>query len=229
MIFVFALFALAYARTAEKTFKMKEFTGISVGSGADVVIVQSDRHEIVVKIDKENMEDVEIEQRGKYVEVGLNHRLFRRIDDFEVTVYMKDVTAIDLSGGTDAKLKGFKTLSKLRIELSGAADLYILSEMTINGDCEFDTSGGADLKVEAAVMVKGDIRLEASGGSDMVLKQLKAKNAKVDVSGGSDVFISLADGGSIRGEASGGSDIIVYGKDINYAVDTSGGSSVAVK
>ena len=117
--------------------------------------------------------------------------------DIVIDLRTPAVTALDLSGGSDADLRGI------------AADALAIR-----------ASGGSDVTASGRV---GRLTLDASGGSDADLEELAARHVSVEASGGSDAEVSAS--ATLDVEASGGSDVSYRGEP-RLSRDVSGSSDL---
>ncbi|MBN2134698.1 MAG: DUF2807 domain-containing protein [Acidobacteria bacterium] len=199
-----ALFICVDLNAAEKTFKLDSFDRVGLSHGVKYEIKYSEKHYVEVTINDKYIDNIEVIQKGSFVEIGLEDGHHYRNTDFSVVVYTDNLTKISTSGGAAGSISGFDKLSELAIH----------------------TSGGSHMEFEDSANLKGALEVHTSGGSVLKLKKLTADGIDASMSGGSVVYITLNDGSKVDAHLSGGSRIYTEGKNLDLNVKTSGGSRV---
>ncbi len=179
------------AQEMQKKENVSGFNAISVSSGIDLYLTQSNTEEVVLKGTKELMEKVKVYK-------GMDGIL-----KFEVE---KGTIWSDWTFGKNSSVKAyvsFKTLNKLMA--TGGSDVFSQGHLKFK-DLMIKSSGGSDLKLDLEVE---DLKIMASGGSDVYLKG-RASKFILQANGGSDVkaFGLIAD--EVNAQMSGGSDGELY-------------------
>ena len=145
-LFVFMTAPCAFGGNKTKTYNIKDFTGVSVGSGMYVTVTQSDNYSISITADEKDFEDLKVEKRGNNLQIHYDRSGWgwfghHRRGDVEIKITMPELTGIDLSGGAE----GYITKMDIDSKSFGA-----------------ETSGGAEL---SGTLNCGNISVETSGGS----------------------------------------------------------------
>lgn len=208
-LLIVASVTVLMAQEMEKKENYTNFNGVSVSSGIDLYLTQSNSEQIVVKGTKDLMDKLKVSKDAD----GLLK--------FEID---KGNAWGNWSWGKDNYIKAyvsFKTLS--RLIASGGSDVYSQGQLKLS-DFAIRISGGSDLKLDLIVK---DLKLVSSGGSDVYLKG-KASSFSLQASGGSDVkaFALVAD--NVDAKMSGGSDGELYAVK-SIIVNASGASDVNYK
>ena len=187
---------------AEKR-QVPSFTGIDIGGGIDLYLSQGEEAVAVSASEAKYRDKIRTE-----VENGILHIWFDANSNFHVEwgnrklkayVSFKNLDQLEGSGGSDIKVEGTITVSKLSLDASGGSDVNI--------------SGTAK-----------ELTVDASGGSDFKGYELITDNSTVDASGGSDIYITVNK--ELNATSSGGSDIHYKG---NGLIRNINGSSSNIK
>lgn len=217
-LMIFASLSFAGVSRDTKTYAYKDFNSVGVSSGIKVKITQSDNYNITVTADKDDLEDLEVEQRGsslrfRFDENGwLSHH-----GDVYVEITMPELKSIGMSGGSEANINiGSKDFSA---GLSGGAELK--GNLTC-GDIHLATSGSSEVTLNGSCE---DLKLAGSGGSEYHLKNFNAGAVKVALSGGCEATISM--NGKLSFTGSGGSQLVYYGNAELGNIRASGGAGVS--
>ena len=129
-------------------------------------------------------------------------------------VSFKNIDLLKASGGSDVKVTGSITASKLSMHVSGGSDF----EGKVNIDeLKIDASGGSDVDISGTAK---NLDINASGGSDFKGYELITDNSTVDASGGSDVYITVNK--ELNANSSGGSDVYYKGNGLIKNIKSSG-------
>jgi len=209
-----------------ETRNVKGFHAINVSSGIDLYLTQGNEEAVAV-----SASEVEYRDRIKTeVEDGVLKIYFDRKGGFhfgngnkklKAYVSIKDIDALEASGGSDAYLQGTIKSQKLHVELSGGSDLKGKIDAH---DMSIHQSGGSDVDVSGTVV---NLDVDASGGSDLHGYDLVTDYCKISASGGSDSHITVNK--ELSANASGGSDIYYKGTGTVHEIKSSGSSSITKK
>jgi formylmethanofuran dehydrogenase subunit D len=223
MLVFFTSFLIAQDRISTAN-----FTKIEVRNAFNVILVPSDKNEVVVPKDLILPEGLTANDivivSGSTLTIAIptvqnirrNIRGNNNKKQPYMTIYFKSLESLQLSGAVNAKSEGTIRASSLKLRLSGASDAkldVIVNELTTV------VSGASDVILKGRVNVHN---ITASGSSDVWAKNLNANRTEVQLSGSSDARISSL---TVTGKASGASDLKVNSNaDVN--VRTSGASGV---
>ena len=236
-----ALLVLAFGLTAQTRIATADFNGIRVTNAFNVLLVPSDKNEVVFP---ENFEFPEVQPRvgrphqrltandlvsvsGNTLTIGYsdthqNLRYIRsnnnnrRTSKHEIVIYFKSLESLRLSGAVNARSEQLIKGITLEINLSGASDAKLHVEFnqittTLSGASDLTLTGKANLH-----------KIRASGASDTKARNLETLHTEVTLSGSSDAGILAR---SVAGNASGASTVFVN-SDADVNVRTSGAASV---
>ncbi|EMR02083.1 hypothetical protein ADICEAN_02790 [Cesiribacter andamanensis AMV16] len=210
------------------TRSVANFTALKVMSGIDVYLSQSDSPSVKIAVDsEETLQDlvVEVDASNTLVlRLPANKQMRRwwgsQTNTRRVKAYVsfRQLTDIQVSGGSDLFGEGPLRFQRLRMAASGGSDI----RMNLTADeLEVTCSGGADAELQGRA---GTFTARASGGSDLKAQELEAQVATVNVSGGSDGYIKVVR--ELTATASGGSDIVYWGSPAKVSSNASGGSEI---
>ncbi|WP_316746638.1 head GIN domain-containing protein [Pedobacter gandavensis] len=203
VLLAFSLNTITAKAQQNKNIALTNFSEVTVSSGIDLYLTQSNSENIKVSASKELLENVVIEKSGASLNIKYkdNQGWGRKFKGQSIKVYVnyKNLTSITASGGSDVFGQNTLKTPKLNLRVSGGSDvtLDILAD-----DLQVTTSGGADAKLKGKVK---NMIVQTSGGSDVDAYELISDYAKVTASGGSDANVYVNKG--LEASASGGSDI----------------------
>jgi hypothetical protein len=197
--------------------EVPDFEGIDVSSGIDVILSQGNSHRVVVKADKEVIDNIVTEVHGGILKIYSNRSMWR-ISNITVEVTFVTLNHIKASAGSDIKSDEALNFNDLTIDSSSGSDITL--NLTARS-LDISASSGSDAKFSGKT---GSLSVQSSSGSDFNAYDLQSENVEVTTSSGSDVRITALK--SIQVNASGGSDVYVQGNPQNQKVSTSGGSDV---
>lgn len=200
------------------TSKLKNFTGISVGSAGELNVSYAPDYQVTITTSSDRVKDyLVVDVSGSIVHIYLKPGFvgFGK-NPFTVTVKAPIMRSIELSGAAKGTVTGYSDLSEFHFELSGA------SSLTGSIDTHRLSVGlsGASMLVLSG---KGeDVTVNCSGASKFDGAAFSAANGIFKVSGASTVFCNVSD--TITVSASGASTVVNKGKPQKKNVETSGAS-----
>ena len=186
-----------------KNVSVKNFNGLSVGSGIDLYLTQASTESLTIKGRSDVIENVVIEQNGSDVSIkyksGMNWSSLFRNQSIKVYVSYKTLKRLAASGGSDVYTQNTLKTDMLNLAASGGSDLKLALACK---DLSLSISGGSDAELTGSA---DNFKLTASGGSDVDAFGFSVNYAKATVSGGSDanLFVNKV----LEAGASGGSDV----------------------
>jgi len=183
-----------------KYFDVTGFTGVSISGSWQITINRSDAYRIRIEAPEYLMDDVEVSERGKILNIGLvwETRIHKRSLKAEIT--MPDLDGIKSSDGSSVRFDDFDT-DNLEIRVSGASGIKGINNTISN------------------------LYINSSGATHINLKRSSVTNADLHTSGVSSIELTMA-GGKLTGSASGAGSITYYGDIKEQSLRTSGTVSV---
>ncbi|ODS84467.1 MAG: hypothetical protein ABS46_03560 [Cytophagaceae bacterium SCN 52-12] len=217
MALVMGIVSAAYAQESRRTFDLKDFDKLSVGSAFKANVSKSNSFRVVATGEQQDLDDLEAKISGRTLVIKYKNSRNRR-KGVTLDIEMPALAGVDLSGAASMKAAGFNGGNDLKLDVSGAAKLALEIEA---GDVSFDLSGASSTMLTgSARSLKGDI----SGASSLKASDFPVKDAEVDASGASSATVHPSS--RLLAEASGASSIRYAGGAKDIRVNTSGGSSV---
>ncbi|WP_449436124.1 head GIN domain-containing protein [Pedobacter steynii] len=203
-LLVFSVSAISLKAQQNKDISITNFTEISVSSGIDLYLTQSNSENIRINAHPDLIKDVIIEKEGnstlriRYKD-GVNWgRLFKN-QSIKVYINYKTLKGLSASGGSDVYTENTLKTDRLSLSASGGSDLKM---EVVTKDIEIHASGGSDIDLKGSAT---NMQASTSGGSDVNALNFVVDYAKVSSSGGSDANIHVNK--ALEASASGGSDI----------------------
>jgi len=201
--FVCTLFSLSLAAQENKNIGITNFNAVSVASGIDLYLTQSNSENIKLTGHPDLIKDVTVTKEGSTLKIrhkttGGWGKKFKG-QSLKIYVNYKMLESLEASGGSDVYTQNTLKTDKLSINSSGGSDLKL---DVIANDIQIKLSGGSDLDLKGSA---SNMDLNTSGGSDVKAYNFVVEYAKVNASGGSDTNIHVTKG--LEASATGGSDI----------------------
>jgi len=217
-LLVFSVSVISLKAQQNKDISITNFTEISVSSGIDLYLTQSNSENIRINAHPDLIKDVIIEKEGSNLRVrykdGVNWgRLFKN-QSIKVYINYKTLKGLSASGGSDVYTQNTLKTDRLSLSASGGSDLKL---DVVTKDIEIHASGGSDIDLKGSAT---NMQASTSGGSDVNALNFVVDYAKVSSSGGSDANIHVTK--ALEASASGGSDINYKG---NASVKNNSGKS----
>jgi hypothetical protein len=199
------------------------FDKVDASHSFKVEVRQGEAFSVIVRVDDNLVKHLRVVKQGSTLKIGLKpNRIYNiRRATMQAVVTMPELTGLDLSGASQARVTGFKSTQALDVDLSGASHLRGDIEA---GNARFDLSGASEATLTGSAQ---DVTIDASGASEIDLTDFPVADAKIELSGGSEAIVKPS--GRLDVNASGGSDIYYLGSPTRGEIDTSGGSSVKPK
>ncbi|MCX6152506.1 MAG: DUF2807 domain-containing protein [Ignavibacteriales bacterium] len=211
-------YASSLAEDKTEKFDYKDFKKVEVGWGMHVKINQSNLYSVEVKADESDFKYLKVEKSHETLKFYIDKRNWHPRDDIYITITTPELIGLELSGGSEGRIKMDASEKPFDCELSGGSALK--GELKC-ADISVNLSGGSEVSLSGNAK---DLKIEGSCGSEIKLKEFLVSNVNADLSGGSEVTINM--NGKLNVDASGGSEVTFYGKAEYGHSDLSGGSSV---
>lgn len=215
---LFIIGQCSYAEDSNRKFDFVDFSKVSVSNGMEITISQSTTYSIQVEGAANDLKHLKVEKSDHFLKFYCEKTGWHQSNSITIQISMPILTELDLSGGSEAKIKMNQPDEPFACDFSGGSTIMgelICKETTI------ETSGGSEIKLTGT---GGNLEASGSGGSEFRLQDFSVLNVDAELSGGSELYITM--NGELNVDASGGSEIIFYGKAEYGRTDLSGGSSV---
>jgi hypothetical protein len=203
-----------------KTYNLKDFSNLDLGSSMDVYITQSADYSVKIETDENLFAHLDVRVHdGNTLEVDVKDNFnLDASGDVKVYISAPSLDKVDLSGAAQLHTEGkFAQDKKIVFDLSGASSGNISVRAPL---VELEASGASTLTVDGECK---DVKAGASGASTINAFDLKSENADVEASGASTVrvFSSLKLNARSHGASS-----VKYKGNPQVTQDVSGASSV---
>lgn len=217
LVFLIGWVSIAAAQSSQKTFDLKNFDQLSLGSAFEINVKQGNGFRVVASGDQRDLDDLEGKVSGGTLVIKYTERLKNR-SKVSLEITMPSLSGLDLSGATTTVATGFSGGDRLKLDVSGASKL----KLNVSVDAlVFDLSGASSTTlVGKATLLKGDI----SGASSLKARDFPVKEVEVDASGASSVAVNMSE--VLTASASGASKVRYSGPGKEIKVSSSGASSV---
>ena len=210
------------AQTVTLTPKVANVTVLNARNGVDVFLTQGDTESL--RIDAKGFDDDEIvvEMNDGTLKLGIDRKGIwhgmGRNQYVKAYLTVKNLSAINVSSGTDVHGQTDFNADQLAISVSSGADLTMHVKAR---DLTVSVSSGADATLSGSTE---RLVAKSSGGADLHAQKLIADVCQVQASGGADAKVYARK--EFRLHASGGGDIDFSGPGQVVSRQTSGGGDI---
>lgn len=207
-----------YAQST-KTYDYKNFESVGVSSGMNIKITQSDNYFIKVTGDKDDLEDIVVDNYSDRLSFKFENYHSRHHGKVNIEITMPKLTGLRLSGGSAGNIKMDIGSNSFSAGLSGGSELRGNLKC---GNANLATSGSSVIDLNGTC---NNIKLAGSGGSEYHLKNFSAGSVKAALSGGCEAAVRI--NGKLSFNGSGGSQLVYYGNAEPGSIRAIGGSGVS--
>ncbi|MHB1132215.1 MAG: head GIN domain-containing protein [Chloroflexota bacterium] len=204
-------------KVVAKDFPLADFSALEAANGFRVEVRRADGFAVRVSADDNILDYLRVEKQGDTLRLGLRNGNYNNIT-LRAEVSLPQLRAVNLSGGSNAGLNGFKNEGDFLADLSGAARL---DGELVAAKARCGLSGGSNVTLSGSA---NRLEIEASGGSKANFVSFAAKEVDARLSGGSEATVAVE--GKLDVKADGGSNLYYTGNPTLGRQDLSGGSSV---
>jgi len=202
---------------AQQTRTVGDFTGIKAGDSFDIVLTQSDANSLKVDAPENLQAQIKTEVKEGILIISTEGNI-KTQEDLTISIGIKNLSSLDISGAADVKSDNTFTCDKLDIQSSGAGDIHLdLKAVEIKAKI----SGAGDVTLKGSTQLVDAV---VSGAGNLKASNLEADRAKVKVSGAGDAKVNVKQG--IDAEVSGAGSVIYKGNPTDRNVNISGAGSV---
>jgi hypothetical protein len=185
-------------RPVTQTFDFTGFDSLEISDAFQVELTASDSYLVEVTVDDNLVDQLQVEQQGATVKIGLKPFTLGSSADLRARIAMPSLAGLSASGASE--VRGEAASSNLNLNLSGAST----AALTGSGDA---------------------LRCTASGASTADLSEFAVVDADVTASGASRVAINAT--GTLNAKASGASSVRYAGNPALGRIDTSGAGTIS--
>lgn len=169
-------------KVVEQERELNSFNSLDISGAVEVILIQGSEELAIVEADENLMDYIFTEVKGSTLKIYTKD--IKSSDELKVTVKLKELSGIEISGAVSLKSKSVMNTESLIIDCSGAAKMEL--EVTTQS-IECDISGGSKLKLEGSTR---DLEMDVSGAASVDAFDLKAINCEFDISGAAKAEIS---------------------------------------
>jgi hypothetical protein len=204
------------AETAQRSFNVGAFDGISLAGAHDVVVTVGGQASVRAEGDPDIIEKLDVRVEGRTLKVGTQEGVnwssgfMRNRKPVTVYVTVPGLAAASISGAGDLRIDKIEG-DRFNGSVAGAGDLQI-GAMRV-GEAELSVAGAGDVR---AAGTAGRLKASLAGAGDLDLAGLEAKDAE----------LSLAGAGDIRARVTGTANVSLMGVG---DVTVSGGAKCSIR
>jgi hypothetical protein len=203
-------------QSVRKEFAITDFDRLEMGSALHIEVEQANTFTIEVRGDRRNIDDLEVYKSGSTLVIEYEDDNNRH-HETHVYITMPRLEAVNFSGASVSKIRGFNSDEQLDFYLSGASVSQLDSDFR---EVNLVVSAASSLYMNGS----GDkLTGELSGASSLKAFDYSAKQVVLELSGASDGKVTATD--ELIVTASGASALLYRGSP-TVTANTSGASSV---
>jgi hypothetical protein len=201
---------------AHKEFAILDFDRLEMGSAFNIEVEQSNTFSVDVRGDRRNIDDLEVFKSGNTLIIQFDDNANRHHDTY-IYITMPTLKAVNFSGASVSKIRGFASDDDLDYFLSGASVSQLDADfreinLVVSGASHMSLHGSGD-----------ELDGEVSGASSLKAFNYPVREATLNVSGASEAHVTVTDELTIT--ASGASSVLYRGSP-SVTSNTSGASHV---
>ncbi|WP_299435822.1 head GIN domain-containing protein [uncultured Maribacter sp.] len=199
-----------------------DYDAIAVSGWFDVNIVDGNEGEITIKGEENLLEYIKTEVKNNKlvikVEKGINLKPSSWNDGIVITVPVKTINAVSLSGSGDIIGKTTINTTNFNTAMSGSGDITLdINSSTINASM----SGSGDINLSGSTT---NFDATISGSGDIKAFDLIADNVNATISGSADIKVTAKQ--KLKARVSGSGDINYKGNPVKIDTKVSGSGDI---
>jgi hypothetical protein len=201
-----------------RTLDLDGFDAVELSHTWFAEIEHGDDFSVVVSADDNVMPVVEVEVRGRTLEVDIERGY--RLDDptLEIRITMPALRRVSASGASHVEIGDFPATTEVGFDVSGVSTLFATVEVDA---ASLDASGASTIELDGTAT---ELTAEASGASHLRLDDLSTARASLELSGASIADLEVTE--RLEVDLSGASVVEYRGDPEVVERDVSGGSRV---
>jgi hypothetical protein len=190
-----------------------DFTKVVIEGSADVMIEQSDSHEIMIST-HDNLHDyIETKIKGSTLIITTKEPVC--YDRLDVSIKMKNLEGVKIEGSGNIKADGDFETEVFKAKISGSGDIKIKNIEVIELECQIDGSGSIKLRGKAE-----EAEYEINGSGDILTKELEANKVEIEINGSGNCLVWAKE--DLRVEINGSGDVKYKGNPQNINIQQNG-------
>lgn len=203
----------------KETRSVKNFTGLSAGSGFEVEVKIGSPASVEIEADDNLMKFIQVKVTDNKLRIDTKNNLSISNGHFKAFVTVPSLDNIESSGAADINvLDEIKSSGKVTLHASGAAKITAKIDAP---KVDAESSGAANIQVSGRTK---DIYADASGGAVIEAEELLSENADAEASGAGNVHVFASV--KVKAKASGAGNVYYKGGASNVQADESGAGNV---
>jgi hypothetical protein len=206
-----------FSAKAQQNRTVGDFTGIKAGDSFKIVLTQAETNSVKVDAPENLQAQIKTEVKDGILVISSEGNI-KTDKDIVISISIKTLTSLDVSGAADVKSDNQLSCDKLLLESSGAGEIALDVKAA---EIKANISGAGDVSLKGTAQ---NIQANVSGAGDLKATNLEADKAKIKVSGAGDAKVYAKQ--SLDAEVSGAGDIIYKGNPSERNVNISGAGSV---
>jgi hypothetical protein len=161
-----------------------DFTSMEISGNFNVVLTQDSLPKLSIETDENLMDYIDTKVKNHKLIIKSKKRL-NSAKGITIFVGITQLQQMELSGAVVLRSSGKINLDAIKIELSGASNVYMdLNCTTLNADM----SGSSTLRLIGAGI---DAEIEASGACDIDNSLMPVENMNLEVSGAGKIIVNV--------------------------------------
>ena len=192
---------------------MGTITAINNNGPLNVMYVEGDKNEVVVRGDKDLFNRVQTQWKDGAVNISLEPGTYRNVW-LQVVVYAKSINSIRNTGSGNFKAEKITSEApELGLKVTGSGTISI-GEVNCSRDVDLHISGSGDIAVKE-IDCK-DLDLDVTGSGDIKVTDVKFVDMDADVRGSGGIKLSNVDGKTADVNIAGSGNIKFESGSINF-------------
>lgn len=233
---------LQAAVTVEKTYMLKDFTGLKVSGDIKVHYTQGNTYEVRITTDERKLDKLVVEVKGTDLVVGYKPKTTLRgnMEDTHLYLTCPKMERIENSGACSFSTEGFKA-DRLQIKASGATTLQLGTVQSQSVDVQnsgatkmYGTLVAQQVEMGNSGATNGELKVEAdyfelgNSGATKMTFGFKGKRIDVGCSGAGNVSLDV-ECQELKAHNSGVANMVITGNADDVKIDGSGVSRINIK
>ncbi len=172
--------------TVTEEFSLEEFNRLAIAIPANVIITQGDRQKVVVKGQKNILDNIErkVKDGNWKINFDKNTREFKPV---QIEITMKNLQEISLAGSGSVKTNNTFHSNNFELSISGSGSANIQIEAN-NLECSISGSGSVNISGKATNM-----EASLTGSGSISAYELKVNNCQVSTVGSGSAKVNVSD------------------------------------
>lgn len=196
---------------------VSSFDALDIGGAFEIYLTQGSSESLVVEAGENVIDKIITEVQGKTLRITTEKGCCKNSGKMIIYVTFVDLNYTEISGACEMQNEGTLNLDKLKMEVSGAAEVDLNMELD---KLELELSGASEYLLTGSC---AEVYIDASGASEIEAKDFKVGTMTIDASGASDCKVYVTD--ELVVDASGATTVRYLGSP-KVSVSKSGASSI---